>query len=78
MSEPTRTSHVSLPLQPIQDSHVSLALQPIQEGVPESEGDIEVENEQLGEESSLKTTVQPLKPPAQEVAAHEASGHYPY
>ena len=77
-SELTRTGHVSLPLQPIQDSHVSLALQPIQEGVPEGEGDIEVENEQLGEESSLKTKAQPLKPSAQEVASHEANGHYPY
>ena len=45
---------------------------------PLSEEDARMVEDQAGEENALKTKRQPRRPSEQEVAAHEAGGHYPY
>ena len=55
-----------------------VSLEPVEGAIlAESAGDTLMEDE-AGEESAVKTKRQPLKPSADEVAAHEAGGHYPY
>jgi len=52
------------------------SLEPIQEA--EDPRDEEMDRDELGEEGAIRTKRPPSTPSAQEVAAHEAGGHYPY
>ena len=45
---------------------------------PLNEEDARMVEDQAGEENALKTKRQPRRPSEQEIAAHEAEGHYPY
>ena len=45
---------------------------------PLNEEDARMVEDQAGEENALKTKRQPRRPSEQEIAAHEAGGHYPY
>ena len=45
---------------------------------PLNKEDARMVEDQAGEENVLKTRRQPRRPSEQEVAAHEAGGHYPY
>ena len=50
-----------------------LTIEPLNE-----EEEARIVEDQAGEENALKAKRQPRRPSAQEIAAHEAGGHYPY